>query len=316
MRSWGEEIGRRLKLRDLHVLMQVVQWGSMAKAAQYLGISTPVVSKTIADVEHTLGVRLLDRSRRGIEPTQFGSAIIKRGVAAFDELRQGVKDIEFLADPTVGELRIGFTEAEAAGPGFAVIDRLTRRYPRIVFHVATGGWIALRRNLAERNVELVMTGIVDPESESAAEFGVETLFDTSLVVAAGLQNPWTRRRRIKLAELVNEPWTLPPPDGPAGALAVEAFRASGLEPPRTSVITLSTNLRSRLLATGRFLTMLPRYTLSRPSKYPLLKALPVELPDVRRTVVMVTLRNRTLSPLAQLFVRTAREVAKPLAKAR
>jgi DNA-binding transcriptional LysR family regulator len=161
-----------------------------------------------------------------------------------------------------------------------------------------------------------MTGIVDPESESAAEFLVETLFDTSLAVAAGSQNPWTRRRRIKLAELINERWTLPPPDGPAGALAVEAFRASGLEPPRTSVITLSTNLRSRLLTTGRFLTMLPRYTLTRPSKYPLLKALPVELPDVRRKVVIVTLRNRTLSPLAELFVRTAREVAKPLAKAR
>ena len=56
-------------------------------------------------------MRLLDRSPRGVEPTAFGRALIKRGVAVFDELRQGVKDIEFLADPTAGELRIGTSES-------------------------------------------------------------------------------------------------------------------------------------------------------------------------------------------------------------
>ena len=106
----------------------------------------------------------------------------------------------------------------------AVIDRLTRRHPRIVFNVVIGGAAALYRNLAERNVELVMAGIGGPIPE---EFDVEGLFDDSLVVAAGLQNPWRRRRGIELAELVNEPWTLLPPNTAAGALAVEAFRASG-----------------------------------------------------------------------------------------
>ncbi len=155
------------------------------------------------------------------------------------------------------------------------------------------------------------TSLPIPES-----FVVENLFADSLVVAAGLQNPWTRRRRIQLAELVNERWTLLPPDTAAGALIVEVFRASGLEPPRTSVITASLNLRNRFLATGRFLTMLAGYTLAAPSKYPLLKALPVELPDVRRTIAILTLRNRTLSPLAELFIKTARAIVKPLAKAR
>jgi DNA-binding transcriptional LysR family regulator len=309
----ADRIERRLKLHDVRVLMSVVQAGSMHKAAERLGTSQPAVSRSIAELEHTLGVRLLDRSRRGIEPTDYGRAIIKRGVAVFDELRQGVQDIEFLADPTAGELRIGCTEGVATGPGFAVIDRLARRHPRIVFNVVTGGTTALYRSLAERNVELVMSGITGPVPE---EFVVESLFEDSLVVAAGMQNPWTRRRRIELAELVNEPWTLLPPDSEPGVLVVEAFRASGLEPPRTSVITLSLNLRSRLLATGRYLTMFAGYILRPPSKYPLLKALPVELPNARRAVVIVKLRNRTLSPLAELFIRTARAVAKPLAKAK
>jgi DNA-binding transcriptional LysR family regulator len=306
-----ERIERRLKLHDIRVLMSVVQAGSMHKAAERLSTSQPAVSRSISDLEHALGVRLLDRSRRGVEPTQYGLAIINRGVAIFDELRQGVRDVEFLADPTAGELRIGCAEMTAAGPALAVMDRLTRRHPRIVFNVVTGSAKSLYRNLAERSVEIVMLGIAGVVPD---EFAAEHLFDDSLVVAAGVQNPWTRRRKIELAELANEPWTLPPHDSDPGVLAMEAFRASGLKPPRTSVITLSLNLRIRLLTTGRYLSMLAGYALRARSKYPLLKALPVELPNVRRSILIITLRNRTLSPLAEQFIRTAREVAKPLAK--
>ena len=105
--QWADRIGRRLKLRDLHVLFAVMQWGSMAKAAHHLAVSQPVVSEAIGGLEQTIGVRLLDRTRRGIEPTIYGRALYNHGLAAFDALRQGIKEIEFLADPTGGELRIG-----------------------------------------------------------------------------------------------------------------------------------------------------------------------------------------------------------------
>ncbi len=160
-----ERIERRLKLHDVRILMSVVQAGSMHKAAQRLATSQPAVSRAIGDLEHALGVRLLDRSPHGVEPTQYGRAIIKRGVAVFDELRQGVKDIELLADPTAGELRIGCTEAMAAGPAFAIIDRLTRRYPRIVFNVMTATGPALYHFLAERKVDLVISRITEPVPE-------------------------------------------------------------------------------------------------------------------------------------------------------
>src|SRR5438045_1888404 len=133
-----DRIERRLKLHDVRVLMSVVQAGSMSKAAERLGTAQPALSRSIAELEHALGVRLLDRSPRGVEPTAYGRALVKRGVALFDELRQGVKDIEFLADPTAGELRIGTSESIAADPVLAVIDRLSRQYPRISVHLATG----------------------------------------------------------------------------------------------------------------------------------------------------------------------------------
>src|SRR5262252_8708171 len=95
-----ERIERRLSLHDLRVLTSVIQAGSMGKAAKQLATSQPAISRSIAELESALGVTLLDRTPQGIEPTAYGRALLKRGLAVFDELMQGVKDIEFLADPT------------------------------------------------------------------------------------------------------------------------------------------------------------------------------------------------------------------------
>src|SRR5229473_3934506 len=148
----SDRIGRRLKLQDLHVLMTVVEAGSMGKAAEQLNTVQPAISRSIAELEHALGVRLLDRHRQGVEPTEYGRALLDCGVAVFDDLRQGVKNIEVLADPTVGEVRIGSTPFLAASFVSSLVDRLSRRYPRIVFHLVTGYIETLHRELNDRNV--------------------------------------------------------------------------------------------------------------------------------------------------------------------
>src|SRR5215510_11477663 len=100
-------VGRRLRFRDLQVLFAVAQTHSMAKAASQLGVTQPAVSDIIAGLEQMFGARLFDRSPQGVELTIYGRALLKRGQAAFDELNQGIRDIEFLSDPTTGELKIG-----------------------------------------------------------------------------------------------------------------------------------------------------------------------------------------------------------------
>ena len=124
-----------MKLHDLHVLMAVAQVGSMRKAAALLNTTQPAISRSIAQLEHTFGVRLLDRSPQGIEPTQYGHALLRRGVAVFDELKKSGQDIEFLSNPEAGELRIGSTPTLVEGIALVVVDRLLRRYPRVVYHV-------------------------------------------------------------------------------------------------------------------------------------------------------------------------------------
>jgi len=308
----SDRIGNRMKLQDLHVLMTVVQAGSMGKAAQILNTTQPNISRSIGELEQALGVRLLDRHRQGIEPTEYGHALLDCGVAVFDDLRQGVKSIAFLADPTAGELRIGTTTFLAASFVSALVDRLSRRYPRIVFHLVTGYTETLHRELAERNVDLLIIRGSGPIADPRYDF--EFLFDDSYVVAAGPQNQWVRRRRIEIAELVNELWVLPPPDSVIGSIVMDAFRASGLDYPRVSVVTDCPHMRISLLATGRFVTIFPASAFRFLTKRSELKILPVELPTALRPNGIVTLKNRALSPVAKLFMDCAREVAKPLAK--
>ena len=104
--KWTERVGRRVKLRDLHIVLAVADAGSMTKAAEDLAVSYPVVSKTISALEQTLGVKLFDRSQSGVVPTHYGRALLRSSVAVFDEMRKGLQQIEFIRQPDAGELRI------------------------------------------------------------------------------------------------------------------------------------------------------------------------------------------------------------------
>jgi DNA-binding transcriptional LysR family regulator len=284
----------------------------MGRAARELAVSQPVVSKAISELEHALGLRLLDRTAQGIEPTLYGDALLRCGAVVFDDLKQGVQALQFLADPTVGELSIGCTEPAAGGFVAAVVERFTRDHPKVQFNVVAADPATLhRRELAQRAIELALGPMVDlpPASEANAEM----LFDDRHVVMAAADSKWARRRNLELAHLVDEPWVLPPPNSAVGVYIADAFRAAGVGPPRASVITYSVPLHRRLLASGRYLTTLPISMLhySRSA----LRRLPVTFPARARPVGIVTLKNRTLSPLAQRFIDAARKAAKPLAKA-
>jgi DNA-binding transcriptional LysR family regulator len=309
---WNDRIGRRIKLSDLHILLAVVQGGSMAKAASELSISQSVVSRAINELEHTLGVRLLDRSRRGVELTQYGRTMLNCGHAVFDDLREGVEHIEFLADPTAGEVRIGATSSLLASFVSTVIERLHRRHPRMVFSVVTTNADALLRDLDQRNLDLLLLRKFGSFAEDQVTF--EVLYDNPYFVAAGAKSPWTRRRHVELGKLINEFWVLPPSGTRFGSIVREIFGSKGLPCPRASVISHDLAMTINLLRTGRYLAIHAESVLGFPGKHPVIRKLPVELPSVTGPVGILTLKDRALSPAAQLFMDCARELAKPLAK--
>jgi DNA-binding transcriptional LysR family regulator len=307
--DWEAQIGRRLRLRDLHAFFTVVQLGGMAKAAAQLGVSQPAISKVIADLEHALGVRLLDRSRRGVEPTIYGHALLKRGRAAFDELKQSIRDIEFLADPTAGELTIGCADSIAATLLPPVLERFSAKYPRVILRVDTVPSPAINDpGLRDRKFDLVLGRWPMPLAEFADDLNVEFLFDDRLVVAAGMHTRWAGRRKIDLAELIDEPWMLPPPGRWTYAYVAEVFRARALDVPKVSLMTYSLPLVIHFLANGPFITVFPNSVMHLHAARHSLKALRVDVDFPPWPVAIVTLKNRTLSPVVERFIECAREL--------
>ena len=314
--DWEGRIGRRLRLRDLHVFFAVVQSGSMAKAATHLRVTQPAVSKAIGNLEAVLGVRLFDRSTQGVEPTVYGTALMKCGTAVFDELRQGIKTIESLADPTSGDVRIGCLMSIAATILPVVIERFAQKYPRVVVHQDEVNLLAGQLSgLRNRKYDLTVARLVRPLTDKEDDLSVDVLFNDRMVLAAGTHSRWARRRKIDLAELVDEPWILPAPDTWNYARLLEAFLARGLPMPKASVVTLSQQLRAHLLANGPYIVPFQNFSLQLldTGRYAI-KVLPVDLPDRQAPIALITLKNRTLTPVVERFIEHVREVAKSFAK--
>ena len=313
-RNWESRIGRRVRLRDLHVLFAVVQHGSMAKAGEHLGMSQSAVSQAVAALEHALEVPLLDRTARGVELTPYGTALMRRGQVAFDELRSGVNDIEFLKNSEVREVRIACTESVAAGILPAVIERFLKRYPKVrlqVYQTTTHvlGFAALH----ERNADLVLTLVPKPfEKDLSEHLQAEVLFQDKVCLVASSRSAWARRRRIRLTDLVDVPLITPAFDTPGGTAVIEAFRAAGLPAPRISVTTFSVHLRSLLTMRAAFMAVLPLSVLRfNPDVYSL-RELPLDLPMPQPPALLVTLKNRTLSVPAERFIDCARAIARTM----
>ena len=315
-----DRVAHRLKLRDLRLLDVVVQSKNMARAAAQLNLTQPAVSKAVSELEHVLGVRLLDRGRQGIEPTPHGRALLRRGIAIFDELRQGVSEIEFLSDPTAGEIRVAASPPITAGILPIVIARMSEKYPRMSIHIAQTPIASLdhRRpqydGLRSRTVDLVLGQIVEQRS---SDLQSEKLFEDHIAVAVGERSKWARRRKIELAELLDEPWCLPPSDTMAGVRCREIFSENDLPVPQKVVESVSIEVPIGLLATQRFLTVLPTSLLQFAATRFSIKPLAIEGTGGRPIAVgIITLKNRTISPAAKIFVDYMRKLTRSLASRR
>ena len=307
-----QRVGRRLRFRDLQVLFAVVECGSMAKAARQLGMTQPAVSDIIAALEQLFSAPLFDRNPRGVEPTAYGKALLWRGRAAFDELKQGIRDIEFLSDPTVGELRIGCPASVVSSVLSIAIERFSTQYPRVVvqFDEVTSPGKDFP-SLRDRTHDIILARIAQP-LVGGDDLNIEILYQDPLVIVADAQSHWARRRKIKPADLLDAPWILTAPEASVYVSVADAFKEHGLPTPKVRLAALSGLVRMSLLFRGPFVTALPKSMLgSNVARYSL-KVLPVDMRIRGYPVAIVTLKNRILSPLVTPFLAQVRETAKTM----
>lgn len=281
----------------------------MAKASERLALSQPAISKAISDMERTLAAPLLERSSRGVELTECGRLVIEHARVIFDEIRQSVSGIEQLSDPARGLIKIGTTEP-IMGVAAEIINEVARRYPRISYEVTVSDTDTLVRELRERTFDVVLTRWAP--ASAADDLAVQVLFKSPFVVMVERHHPLLRRKKLNLGDLMQEQWTFSPSDTFAGRMMIDLFRRRKLPFPQTVVTSNSVFMRLSLVASGRFLTVLPEQLLRYRSNSTWLRALDIDLGDSSQPTASITLkRRRTGGPLT-LFKQIGPEVCKAM----
>jgi DNA-binding transcriptional LysR family regulator len=227
-------------------------------------------------------------------------------------LKQSGRDIEYLANPKVGDLRIGCQESLLAAILPPIIRRFSNDYPQVTLHVddvpSPAQQLAELRN---RKYDFVLARIVRPLTEEE-DVCVETLFHDHVVIASDARNNLARRRKIDLADLADEPWILTRSDSWAYSRLAEAFEQRGLKMPKGSLLTLSVPLRTHLLANSNHISVFANSVLRLNAARYGLRELSVDLPQRPWPAIVVKLRSRTLNPLVERFIECARQVTKSL----
>jgi len=283
--------------------------GSMARAARELGLSQPAISQAVADLEHNLGVPVFDRSTRGVQLTESGQILLRRGRVIRDELRNGLDEIENISDPTAGLVRIGVSLAQSLFIS-AVIERTSRRNPRVKFSVVMADPLRLIRALRDRELDLTICRAQMAEREPDLE--PEILFRDQIDVVVSPSHPLARRRRLTLSDLMEERWALAPPDTYLDELVRKAFREQSLPMPQAVVSTSSMQLRLELMETGGFLTLAPHSMVIHPTRRGRIKALPVAFGDEAGPMAAITLKGRQLTKVSGFVLDEARSVARSI----
>jgi DNA-binding transcriptional LysR family regulator len=279
----------------------------MAKAATHLAMSQPAVSEAIASLEKAFRIRLLERNAQGVKPTQYADVLLQRSQVVFDELRQGIKEIEFLANPMAGEVRIACPEFLATDLLPKAISSFSEQYPDVIFHIVQQDTTTFEhQELQQRVVDIVLGRV--PTGLRDDDLNVEQLIDEPHWIVVGQGSPWARRRYIPLEQLAGEPWILPPSPLIHSLLQGE-FEARGVTVLNVNVTSASILLRNRLLSTGRYVSIMHGSVLTKYAKEWKLKKLDVDVALRSAPISLITLKKRTLSPAVQLFVEHMRKLA-------
>lgn len=298
--SWSARAGGRLSPRELHIFLTVAEARTMAKAADSLAMSRPVVSRAIAALEHRVGQALFDRAARGVRLTGAGEILRQHAFAVFDALRQAGVALDGLRDPGSGELRLAASEPFAAGIVGPAIGAMHAKYAGLRVELESVTPDEMPVYLRERRGDLVVTRVT--EAPMPDDIAVRPLMRESLVVVAGRQSSWARRRRIRLQDLIEAPWILSRFETGPTSPFVRSLKEAGLELPKRLIIANSVNLRLHLLSAGEHVTLIPGSALTFGPVARYVARLPVVLPPWERGVAVLTLRGRTLSAAASAFI--------------
>jgi DNA-binding transcriptional LysR family regulator len=298
---------RHLKMSELRVFMAVLEHRSLRKAAAALHLTQPALSKSIAGLEETLGVKLFDRVANGVELTVHGHGFAPRARAVFDELRRAAQELALVSSGAVGSLRVGALPLPAIPVVPAAVGRLLDAHPGVQVSLVEEHETELLDRLRRRDIELAILrpALVDAEDD----LRIERLFDERACVVAARTHPLAARSQLQWPELLQQRWVLPPADCFFYEHVRRSLDAMHLRMPRPAVEAMSIQLRFSLVLHAGMLSfgMCSQTRFGAGNEF--VVRLPVDLPVTHTAVAAVSLKSHAPSPLARRFVQQVQALA-------
>lgn len=298
----------RIKTRQMVLLAHLDRERSVLRAADAAGISQPAASKLLRELEEAMGVALFERHARGVEPNAYGEIVMRHAHTVLSEIRRAQEEVEALKRGERYRVAIGSVMSPATDLLPMALSLLAQRHPQMVVSVEMETSRLMVSRLLEGRLDIVIGRILD--AENAAELAFEALADEphSLIARAG--HPLARRRRLRLEDLVDHTWVLPPVGSLLRDRLDALFLQRGLPLPSRVVQTQSVPMITNLLRRSDMLVALPEEVVRPYCDAGMLRVLPIELNVRLDAFGLITRRGHTLSPHAEEALQLLREMAR------
>jgi DNA-binding transcriptional LysR family regulator len=300
----------RIKLRQLALVAAIGKSRNLRRAAADLHMTQPSATRLLQDLEGTFSCLLFERSRSGMTPTIYGEALIRHARWVLAGLESAREEVEALAKGASGRVAIGTlgSTAPVLLPRSIALLKATR--PGIVVSVIEGSHALLVDALARGELDVTLGRVTGEPGHGDLAF--EALYEEEFRVVCGTQHPLARAKRLKLADLAEQAWILPPEGLPIRQSLDTLFTRSRAAIPRNVIESVSLLTNQTLLQEATVLGVLPAVVAKHYERLGLLRVLPVPVPGLKPLVAVITRKNVPLSPAAAALVDALRSVARDL----
>jgi DNA-binding transcriptional LysR family regulator len=301
-------IGRKFRLRHLALIAEIYDCRSILKASRRLSLTQPTVTKALQDIEATLGLKLFERSNRGIEPTEYGEIFARHAKVLLAQLRHAAEELENLRVGYSGKVSVGTLLAASASILPDAIVLLKRERPGVAISVIVGTYDVLMPSLLAGDLDMVL-GRLPAQGRSRA-LVYEEFYAEPICVVARRGHPLTRKRRLALRDLTNEPWLLPLPETELHRQIERAFIDAGAKLPKNVIESVSILTNRVLLRKSDCLGVMPYHVALDDVEHGLLAILPVKLKSLEGPVGVIVRAPGDLPPAASALRECLRAAAK------
>ena len=306
-------IARKFRLRHVELIAEVYASRSILKASRRLNLSQPTVTKALQDIESTLGVKLFERTNRGIEPTAYGEIFARHAKVVLAQLRHAAEELESLRAGYSGKVTVGTLLAASASILPDAITLLKKERPGVAISVSVGTYDLLMPALLAGDLDMVLGRL--PEEGRSSALLYEEFYAEPVCLVTRHGHPLARKRRLGLKELTGEAWLLPLPETALRRQIERAFVDAGVPLPRNVIESVSILTNRVLLRKSDSIGVMPYHVALDDVEQGLLAFLPVKLKSIESPVGAIVRAPGDLPPAATAFLAclrlAARDVPKP-----